>query len=282
MKALAEFAMRSRWHAIGASMVAAIVPLLGWLSTVLVVLVCLRHGVTAGTIILMWTLLPIGGVFYFMGDPSSLITLLGTFAMAVLLRQTLSWELVLVASVVLAAIGTVLFEFAAAGVLDRFVTFYIDYLAQIDSSLVIAPQEAKVLLLGFFAMGQAFAMIVLLIIGRWCQSALYNEGGFKSEFHQLRLSPAVSAVIVLSLVLCYAFNDVLGRWLPLLTVPLIFASLGLVHWTMADRKLSNNWVTGFYASLVFLFQLVYPMLASIALMDSWFNIRNKIQTNQKD
>jgi len=31
-----------------------------------------------------------------------------------------------------------------------------------------------------------------------------------------------------------------------------------------------------------LFQIVYPFLASFALMDSWFDIRNRIETIQKD
>ena len=120
------------------------------------------------------------------------------------------------------------------------------------------------------------------MIARWCQSALYNPGGFGTEFHQLRLSPAVSGSIVLAMAVCYMFGDQLGRWLPLLTVPLVFASIGLVHWLIANRGLSKNWVAGFYGSLVLLFQIVYPFLASLALMDSWFDIRNRIETIQKD
>ena len=282
MRAIAEFAMRGRAYATAISMVAAALPLLGWLSTVIVALVCLRSGIAAGSLIFLWTLLPVGVAFYFVGDPSPMIALVGTFMMAMLLRQTLSWELVLIASVVFSAAGTLIFEFSAAGILDRFVQFYIDYLAQVDASVVIDPEQARKLLMGFFAVGQAVSMVVMLMIARWCQSALYNLGGFRKEFHQLRLSPAVSGSIVLAMAVCYMFGDQLGRWLPLLTVPLVFASIGLAHWLMANRELSKNWVVGFYGSLVLLSQIVYPFLASLALMDSWFDIRNRIETIQKD
>jgi hypothetical protein len=282
MRAIAEFAMRGRAYAIAISMVAAALPLLGWLSTVIVALVCLRHGMAQGSLILLWTMLPVGVTYYFVGDPSPMIALFGTFTMAMLLRQTLSWELVLVASVVFSAVGALIFEYSAAGILDRFVQFYIDYLTQVDASIVIDPEQARKLLMGFFALGQAFAMVVMLIVARWCQSTLYNLGGFRKEFHQLRLSPAVSGSIVLAMAVCYLFGDQLGRWLPLLTVPLVFASIGLAHWLMANRELSKTWVAGFYGSLVLLFQIVYPFLASLALMDSWFDIRNRIKTIQKD
>lgn len=274
--------MRSRTHAIGTSMVAAFLPLLGWLSTVVVALVCLRQGVAAGSLILLWTFLPIGIGLYVVGDPSPALALVGTFLMAAMLRQAMSWELVLIACVIFSAMGTIVFELTAAGILEKFVEYYLEYLGRVDASLAVSPQEAKNLLLGFFSMGQAFAMVVMLIIARWCQSALYNPGGFRKEFHQLRLSPVVSAVIVAGMLACYVFSDQLGRWLPLLTVPLILAALGLVHWVFASRNMSKSWVAALYAGLIMLFQLVYPFLASLALMDSWFNVRNRLQTIQKD
>lgn len=282
MRAIAAFAMRGSAYATALSMVAAALPLLGWLSTVIVALVCLRAGIAAGSMILLWTMLPVGVAFYFVGDPSPMIALLGTCIMAMLLRQTRSWELVLLASVVFSAVGALIFEFSAAGILDRFVQFYIDYLALVDASLVVDSADARKQLMSFFALGQAYSMVIMLIIARWCQSALYNPGGLRTEFHQLRLSPAVSGLIVLAMAVCYLFGDPLGRWLPLLTVPLVFASIGLAHWLMANRKLSKNWVAGFYGSLVLLFQIVYPFLASLALMDSWFDIRNRIKMIQKD
>ena len=97
--------MRGSAYATALSMVAAALPLLGWLSTVIVALVCLRTGIAAGSMILLWTMLPVGVAFYFVGDPTPMIALLGTGIMAMLLRQTRSWELVLLASVVFSGVG---------------------------------------------------------------------------------------------------------------------------------------------------------------------------------
>ncbi len=274
--------MRSRWHAVGTAIVAGVLPLLGWLSTVIVALVVLRLGAAAGTLILLWALLPVGASFYLLGDPSPMIAMFGTFFMAMLLRQTFSWELVLVTAVLLSAVGALVFQTVAAGILENFANLYVEYLGQIDAALAIDTAQAKTLLIGFFALGQAVAMVVMLIIARWCQSALYNPGGFRKEFHALRLSPMVSAGIVAAMLVCFVFDEQLGKWLPLLTVPLLFAAIGLVHWTISAKALSGGWIGGFYASLILLFQLVYPFLASVALMDSWFNIRNRIEIKQKD
>ena len=274
--------MRSRWHAIGAGIVAAVLPLMGWVGTVIIALVCLQYGLAAGALVLLWVLLPVGVVLYYSGDPSPLFALLGTFVMALLLRQTLSWELVLMASVVLSALGALIFEFTAASLLDEFVEVYIGYLKQFDANVAAAPEVVRTLLMGFIALGQAYAMLIMLIIARWCQSALYRPGGLREEFHQLRLSPMVSMGILVLMLACYLFSEEPGRWLPLLTVPLIFAALGLAHWLMANRGLSRGWVAVFYGVLVLFVQLVYPLLASMALADTWLDVRKRIQTTHKD
>lgn len=263
-------------------MVAAILPLVGWLSSVIVALVCLRHGAKAGAAVLVWVVLPVGVALYYFGDPSSAIALLGTYLMAATLRQTRAWELALTASVVVSALGTLIFQWYAADILEGFVAFYMDYLQQVDANFVLEADQARTLLLGFFAFGQALAMVAMLVLARWCQSAIYNPGGFGEEFRAQRLSPGLSAGLVAVMLLCYVFNEQLGLWLPLLTVPLVVSSLGLVHWWMARKGLSTGWVTMFYISLMFLLQLVYPFLVAMALVDSWFNIRKRLQMNEKD
>ena len=118
MQAIAEFAMRSRTHAIGISLVAGVLPLLGWLSLVIVALVCLRQGLMAGSIVLLWTILPFGIQTYIVGDPT-VLSLVGIFLLAGLLRLTLSWEMVLMMAVFYSAIAGLLFELVA---LDKFLS----------------------------------------------------------------------------------------------------------------------------------------------------------------
>ncbi|MBD3648964.1 MAG: hypothetical protein HUJ31_16280, partial [Pseudomonadales bacterium] len=58
MRALAEFVMRGRPQAIGASVICAPLPLLHLLSTSIVSLVLLRKGPSEGLLVLGWTVLP--------------------------------------------------------------------------------------------------------------------------------------------------------------------------------------------------------------------------------
>ena len=59
MRALAEFAMRGRSHAIGIAFISASLPLLNWLCSAIVGLVILRKGPLEGLLVLMWALIPL-------------------------------------------------------------------------------------------------------------------------------------------------------------------------------------------------------------------------------
>lgn len=266
----------------GAAFVFALLPLLNWLSSAIVSLVILRKGEKEGALVFAWAMLPIGAATYVVGDPSPVIALVSTAMLAYLLRVTVSWELTIVGAVVLSGIGSIVYEFTAADVLREFVEWYIDYSARIGDGLeAITAADARNVIMGFFAMGQAYALILILVLSRWWQSGMYNPGGFRQEFHQLRLSPAITTPLVLAMLVCVVFSDQLGRWLPLLSVPLIVGAIGFVHWFMGERKLGTQWAVIFYMLLLMLFQLVYPLLASLALMDSWLDLRKRWQTRDK-
>ena len=273
--------MRGRWHAIGTSVTLAWLPLLGWLSTVVVALVALRMGTAAGSLVFLWTLLPVGVVLYLVGDPSPAITLAGTFLMALILRRTGSWEQVLAASLVLSASGALLFEMTATDVLAR-LEEYVSYFQGINGAVTLEPEDVQTAFIHFFALGQACAMLALLLVARWCQSALYNPGGFGKEFRALRLSPMLGAGIVALILLSAIFPAQLGRWLPLLTVALAFAGLALVHWFFDLRQLSGGWTAALYGCLILLFQLVYPVLMALALVDSCFDVRARVLAKASD
>ena len=284
MRAIAEFVMRGRPHAVGATLISTSLPLLNWLGSAIVGLVILRKGPVEGLMVLMWALMPLGITLYLIGDPSSVIALLGTAILAYVLRVTVSWEITLAIAVLVSAFGSLVFELTATDVLAVIVEWYMEYMRQLAGQLQqtgeLSVAEAKNSILGFFAIGQAYAMLAFLVLARWWQSELYNPGAFGKEFHQIRISPVLSTALVVMMLFCFVFSEQLGRWIPLLTVPLIVSALAFVHWLMGTRKLSGNWVFGFYLLLLLLFQVVYPLLASLALVDSWFNLRTRIQSKE--
>ena len=278
MRALAEFAMRGRSYAIGLSMVGAIVPLMSWVSGAIVSLVFLRKGGLDGSIVLLWTLLPLGLSIYFMGDPSSTNVVIGAAILAYVLRVTLSWELTLATTLVLSVIASLVFQYTASDVLILFVNLYIEIQKQLSVEMTYESAEGQ--FLGGFAMLQAYMMFAFLILARWWQSQLYNPGEFKLEFHQIRVTPIFSSAILILIIACVLFGESLSRWMPLLTMPLAVSGLAMVHWILNYRSLSGAWVLVFYLLLIFFFQLIYPILTVLALLDGYLNIRQRLLNNK--
>ena len=127
-----------------------------------------------------------------------------------------------------------------------------------------------------------FFSIAVLSLARWWQSCLYNPSGFGSEFHSLRLPPLVSMAAVLAVIFCLVFLDRLGVWVPFVVSPLFIAGLGLVHWTFEAAKIPSFWLIGFYMGLFLFFQLFFPVLTSIAIIDSFFDLRSRFKFSKKE
>ncbi|MFT7133233.1 MAG: hypothetical protein ACI81O_001946 [Cyclobacteriaceae bacterium] len=286
MRALAEFAMRGRLQAVGSVVGLAFLPMGHWLSAALVALVLLRRGVNDGVVLLLLATLPLVGIYGMSGDPGPLIGLMGVACLASVLRSTQAWPQTLAAAVLVSALGSVVFEQLVDADLDVLVKWYLE-LASKDANVGTSSAEQEALgrqvIMGLFAMGQAYAMIGFLVLARWWQSQLYNSGGLRQEFHQLRLPVPIAATLVILLVVCVVLGTPQAiRWVPLLTVPLVMAAIGWVHWLVGIKGFSGHWLGGFYVILIVMYQLVSPLLASLALMDSWFDLRKNFRVDRED
>jgi len=286
MRALAEFAMRGRLQAVGSVVGLAFLPMGHWLSAALVALVLLRRGVNDGVFLLLLATLPLVGIYGTSGDPGPLIGLVGVACLAWVLRSTQAWPQTLAAAVLVSALGSLVFEQLVDADLDVLVKWYLE-LASNDADVGSSSAEQEALgrqvIMGLFAMGQAYAMIGFLVLARWWQSQLYNPGGLRQEFHQLRLPVPIAATLVILLVVCVALGTPQAiRWVPLLTVPLVMAAIGWVHWLVGIKGFSGHWLGGFYLILIVMYQFVSPLLASLALMDSWFDLRKNFRVDRED
>ncbi len=287
MRAVAEFVMRGRSQAIGFAVIAAALPLLQWLATAAVSLVLLRRGPAEGAFVLLWAMLPMLLLFYFAGDVTPVAMLFGTVLMAYVLRTTVSWELTLLTSVAAATISVLLVEVTSGEMLNQLVNAYREFMQGVQSQAATQSQanaieipsveQTRTLLVAVLTMGYAVSMIVFLVLARWWQSMLYNPGGFQQEFHQVRLSPVMAGGLALSVLVSFGVEP-LNRMVQVLTVPLLIAGLALLHWTIKAKQMSMSWLVAAYL-LVILLQL-YPVLVFVALLDSWFDLRKKIQVNE--
>lgn len=284
MRALAEYIMRGRMQAILVVATAAALPMLFWLSAAAGSLVLLRRGLSDALGILVWALLP-ALVWWYFGEPRTLLVLLGTLALALVLRTSESWSRVLLLSVGLGVIyslvlGSQFGELIAATV-SELQALLPKMLEGVYEQLTVAEQAKLESLLapvmvGLMAAVLQIVSLLALLLGRYWQAQLYNPGGFGSEFRSLKLPAPIAIGLLLVMLIAPNFGVELAMLMPLCSVPLAFAALALLHGLVTRGKLARFWLVGLYVSLLLFMQLVYPLLVMLAVVDSLIDFRRRL------
>lgn len=284
MRALADFIMRGRMQATLVVVGCAALPLLFWLSAAAACLVYLRRGMSDAFGVLVWALLPALAWWYF-GEPRTLMVLLGALGLAALLRAGWAWNRVLLASIALGLLYGVLLGVVFREPIEALAQALNERLPQMLGGLyqqmsveeranlgnLIAP-----VLNGLIAALLQVVSVAALMLGRYWQAALYNPGGFGSEFRAIRI-PLWPAVLLLACMLIGPnFGPQMAMLTPLCSVPLVFAGLALMHGLVKAGKLGKFWLVGMYVTLVLFMQLIYPLLVVLAIVDSLIDFRGRI------
>ncbi|MCQ4321183.1 hypothetical protein [Stutzerimonas stutzeri] len=283
MRALAEFIMRGRMQAIVVVAGSAALPMLFWLSAAAGSLVLLRRGLNDALGVLVWAVLP-ALVWWYFGDPRTLLVLLGSFGLALLLRNQGSWSRVMLCSVGLGllyawALGMVFGEPIAA-LATELQKVLPDMLSDVYQQLSVDEQARLGALLapvltGLLAGLLQITTLLSLMLGRYWQALLYNPGGFGLEFRSLRFSALPAMVLLMAMLLGPSLGVQVAMLAPLCSVPLVFAGIALMHGLVAKNRMSRFWLVGLYVTLVLFMQLIYPLLAVVAIVDSLFDFRGR-------
>ena len=280
MKGLAEFVMRGRLQALMVAVIGAGSLMFCWISAAVVALVTLRKGAGAGASLLAWTLLPAGTLLYAFGDSGPLALLVGTAAIALVLRATVNLPLAVLSSIAVGGI-TGLFLLAFGGEqLDQIVAYFSEFLATLEQQLsqggepvvLVRPDAQQVA--GMMGAGTALTAVLCLLLARYWQAALYNPGGFGEEFRALYYPPAMTAAMALGAVALASLGVGYRTWAMICVIPLAFAGLALVHARAVWRGQGRGWLVGFYIALL-VFDPVKLMVVFAAIADSWFNFRQR-------
>ena len=272
MRGLAEFLMTGRKQAIMAVLLIGLVPLINFLSPVVVGLVMLRKGVKEAGIVFVWAILPIGA-WAIAGDIYPIIMLLGVSALAWLLRETESWEFTLLAAIAVGGSVEIYWRMQ-----PELLEFIFEQMEQVLSASTLPGMQLENLQQAFPSyIGVVYMLvaIALLMLARWMQASLYNPGGFQKEFHGLRIELKV-ALLLLGLMLLANFGVLVpSAWVLYLAVPLMFSGLALIHAVVAKKKLSTMWLTALY---VLLLPFVMQLIVLLALVDSWYDFRARLKS----
>lgn len=293
MQSLAAFVMRGQWQAALVAAVAAVLSILVPPALIVsgapVALMTLRQGnqqgillvimASLGTMILALpvfaTAAPLVGVFL-------LLFWLPVWGLAMALRTTVSLAWTLHLAAVLGGLAVLAFYvvlgdpgswwlvilnelkpvFEAAGLLTDEAVFneVLQVLAPLMPGLTVAN------LLAYMLFG--------LLLGRWWQALLFNPGGFRDEFHDLRLGQGMAVVAAVLFALALTL-----RWPLLVNLALVVGviyvlqGIALVHGIVAKARLSRGWLVGFYILLFFALPQVLVLLCLLGIIDAWADLR---------
>ena len=129
---------------------------------------------------------------------------------------------------------------------------------------------------GVLATALTAALIVSLILGRWWQAILYNPGGFRADFHELRHGQvavlAGGALFVLAALTTIGIIDSLALVAILL---LMFQGLAVCHALVHRRGMSGFWLAPVYLMLVLMSLPAMSLLAALAILDNVIDFRGR-------
>lgn len=277
MRALAEFIMRGR---VQAALVAFFGNLLPLISPASVSLVTLNKGLSEGALLTLWALLPLL-IAFFVSDINAMVTLssivgvIGVMAASELLRVSASWARTLVFIVVFSGVAALVLDFLFAEQAEVFELVVANLFREIQQQQENAFIPERNFLLGVIGYVIALTSVICLVLGRWWQAMLYNPGGFKSEFHQLRLGVGSGAILVAGVVVCNVASQEFSSWVGLLGLPLLLGGLALVHYSVTFYQLGSHWLVIFYVVL-FTVSPLSLVLIGLGFLDSIMNIRSRL------
>jgi len=282
MRALAQYVMRGPLQAGGVAAVTTAVPLLFWIGAAVIGLVILRLGVRQGLNIGLWALLPALGWAVYGQDPTALVVLLQTMLMTSILRASQAWERALLSGAFLAILTGLMLPLMYPVLMDDLVQagieFYEQYNAEVAREL---GSELELIIRDTMSASMAgtyFATAVgMTMLARSWQAGLYNPGGFRKEFHSLRLSPVIAVLCAVTMVIgpVLGLNSLLLAWAA--GTPLFIAGLALVHGVVGRKQWSGQWLVIFYIAMVVLGPSLMMLLLVMAFVDSWLDIRGRLK-----
>ncbi|WP_106418554.1 hypothetical protein [Salinicola tamaricis] len=279
MLGLARWIMRGTPQAVGVAALTALVPWLFWFSAAVAGLVTLRRGLTSAAPVLIAAAIP-AGWWWMEGDSVPLASILLVALMATVLRARMRWTDTLLAGtavcMVLVHLGIFVPVGGAGPLLDelrRSSTEVSSMLDRLSAQGVDTQQMAALVIGGVTGLVVLMVSIGCLALARSWQAGLYNPGGFRTEFHTLKLSRGQLALLLgataLGMLLAVPAASLLA-W-----VPLLVAGVALVHGLIGLKGMSGFWLVGFYALLLTTWPTILIVLL-LALVDTFADFRGRL------
>lgn len=299
MKSLAVFVMRGRSSAV---LVAAATAVLFWLfppflivSGAVVALVTLRQGAAEG-VLLMALAGPVAACLLWvaLGTPWLMLDVLPAcwlplWLLALTLRFTVSLARTFQAAALLGFLGVAGFYLVLGdpaiwwgSVLGQWEREWAALASSAQTPDQTMLDQVLALLKEWvpFLPGQVVSAALLfvlsaLMLGRWWQATLFNPGGFRPEFHQLRLGrPLAMLVLALFGMAVWSGWPLVINLMLVLGILYTVQGIALVHAIAFKRQLSPAWLLLFYLLLI---PLLSQWVMALGVADAWADFRSRVR-----
>jgi hypothetical protein len=117
----------------------------------------------------------------------------------------------------------------------------------------------------------ALTLVGCTVLARWWQSALFNPGGFREEFHAIRFGSVPGLALVGAGASLYLQGPAMQIWAQLVMLPLLVAGIGLVHALVARRRVGG--MLGLLYAALLLAPPVKYVVMGLAAVDAVANLR---------
>lgn len=279
MSRLAAWIMRGRINALVAAAILGMIPLIAWTSVSVVALVALRRNAAEALWPLAGALLA-ATVQWNSGDVSQVGALLAASAGALVLASYRSLSLAVLVTALTSALYLVVLVQWFPDRFDQLLTLFQPFFDQIrqsgEQSALLDQLDPRQMVIEGMGMLTGAVALSALLLARSIQARLYNPGGFRQEFHQLRMAPGATTVLMLGM-LVSEWQPEAVIVVPLLVLPLVVAGIGLVH-GLAVRATTRTPLVLFYVALVIFAGPAFVLLIAAATMDSFIDFRKRIGT----
>jgi hypothetical protein len=297
MKALASLVMRGRTPAIAMASVLAVlslkIPPLGLLSAAAIALVALRHGAKESAVVTAGGLLALAGLGGLIFSSPAVTLLLGLLmwlpavGLGLLLRACRSIALTLEIAL-LAAAGLVIGQYLLgdpvafwSAQMEAFLSEMADpeVLGEANRQQVVANMAPW--MVGGVAAAWFLQQALVLFLARYWQAALYNPGGFRAEFHGLRLGRWLFIALPVLLLAALAQGQVASlpaQFVLILEAGLLLQGVALVHCLVGRLNAPTGWLIGFYSLLVVGMPHSVTLVTIGGFLDGWLDFRSKLRS----
>lgn len=284
----ASYVMRGRRQAVIVGLLFTILPLFGWVSNAIVALVTLRKGAKEGAIVLLWIILP-AVVAASLGNRWIIVYgIIGgslfTYVLALVLRQTQSWKVVLTVSMLLGLLAVLLVHLLIPNINEIWLNQFNHYAVLVKNQFNLAINLTQLQLFTRFATGFQVAFISLsvlinLVLARGLQSMLYNPGQLGSELESIRLSKWELLALLVILIVSSLRIALAQDALPVVVLIYVLAGLSILHAVARLKNVAKGWLLLFYVLLMVFFPYIAAVLVLLAIVDSLGDLRYRLRGN---